>query len=136
MIEFDPGPPAAVAEHLSEVPTIAQDQRRLFWYDWGPIFYRGRLDGSARVLCIASDPGPTERIAARTLVAARCACSLRVPAAVITNQLERTEHPCVERMVGRFEREDQQVMRSVAGATRHGFAGVEQPQIGREQRRL
>ena len=68
MIEFDPGPPAAVAEHLSEVPTIAQDQRRLFWYDWGPIFYRGRLDRSARVLCIASDPGPTERVAGRTLV--------------------------------------------------------------------
>jgi uracil-DNA glycosylase len=32
------------------------------------VFYRGRLDGSARVLCIASDPGATERIAARTLV--------------------------------------------------------------------
>ena len=68
MIEFDPGPPAAVAEHLGEVPTVAPDQRRLFWYDWGPIFYRGRLDRSARVLCIASDPGPTERVAGRTLV--------------------------------------------------------------------
>jgi hypothetical protein len=32
------------------------------------VFYRGRLDGSARLLCIASDPGPTERIAGRTLV--------------------------------------------------------------------
>ena len=32
------------------------------------MFYRGRLDGSARLLCIASDPGPTERIAHRTLV--------------------------------------------------------------------
>src|SRR5262249_5740705 len=32
----------------------------LFWYAFGPVFYRGRLDGSARVLCIASDPGPTE----------------------------------------------------------------------------
>ncbi len=39
-----------------------------FWFDWGPIFYRGRLDGSARVICVASDPGPTERIAARSLV--------------------------------------------------------------------
>ncbi len=39
-----------------------------FWFDWGPVFYRGRLDGSARVLCVASDPGPTERIAGRTLV--------------------------------------------------------------------
>jgi uracil-DNA glycosylase len=32
------------------------------------VFYRGRLDGSARVLCVASDPGPTERVAMRTLV--------------------------------------------------------------------
>jgi uracil-DNA glycosylase len=32
------------------------------------VFYRGRLDGSARVLVIASDPGPTERIAGRSLV--------------------------------------------------------------------
>ena len=32
------------------------------------MFYRGRLDRSAHVLGIASDPGPTERIACRTLV--------------------------------------------------------------------
>ncbi|HJR35589.1 MAG TPA: uracil-DNA glycosylase family protein, partial [Gemmatimonadales bacterium] len=38
------------------------------WYDWGPIHYRGRLNKSARVLCIAQDPGATERIAGRTLV--------------------------------------------------------------------
>ena len=43
-------------------------KRALFWYDWGPIFYRGRLDGTAEFLGIASDPGPTERIAGRTLV--------------------------------------------------------------------
>ena len=42
--------------------------RQHFWFDWGPVFYRGRLDGTARLLCIASDPGPTERIAGRTLV--------------------------------------------------------------------
>jgi hypothetical protein len=67
MIEFDPGPPQPVAEHLARVPSYSV-HRDLFWYDWGPIFYRGRLDGSAKVLCIASDPGATERIAGRTLV--------------------------------------------------------------------
>ena len=67
MIEFDPGPPAAIAEHLANVPSYAS-HRELFWYDWGPVFYRGRLDGSAKLLAIASDPGPTERIAGRTLV--------------------------------------------------------------------
>lgn len=67
MTDFDPGPPAAIAQHLDAVPSYAA-KRDCFWYDWGPIFYRGRLDGSARVIGIASDPGPTERIACRTLV--------------------------------------------------------------------
>ena len=67
MAEFDPGPPAPVADHLANVPSY-QAHRDLFWYDWGPVFYRGRMDGSAKVLCIASDPGPTERVAGRTLV--------------------------------------------------------------------
>src|SRR3954463_2856745 len=67
MTEFDAGPPAALAQHFADVPSYAP-QRSLFWYDWGPIFYRGRLDGSAKLLGIASDPGPTERIAHRTLV--------------------------------------------------------------------
>lgn len=67
MTEFDPGPPAAIAQHLANVPSYAS-RRELFWYDWGAVFYRGRLDGSAKLLGIASDPGPTERIAGRTLV--------------------------------------------------------------------
>ena len=61
MGDFDPGPPAALAQHFDALPSYA-DHRDLFWYDWGPVFYRGRLDGSAKLLGIASDPGPTERI--------------------------------------------------------------------------
>src|SRR6266705_4263220 len=67
MIEFDPGPPADFATIFSQLPDYSPF-KAAFWYDWGPIFYRGRLDGSARVLCIASDPGPTERVANRTLI--------------------------------------------------------------------
>ena len=67
MGDFDPGPPVAVAEHFGNVPSYA-DFRQFFWYDWGPVFYRGRLDGTARLLAVASDPGPTERVAGRTLV--------------------------------------------------------------------
>jgi hypothetical protein len=63
---FDAGPPKAIAEVCFRCPVPANPQA--FWTAWGPVFYRGRLDGSARVLCIASDPGPTERIANRTLV--------------------------------------------------------------------
>jgi uracil-DNA glycosylase len=64
--DFDHGPSAALAQHFAAVPDppVKSD----FWFNWGPIFYRGRLDGSARVLCVASDPGPTERIAGRSLV--------------------------------------------------------------------
>lgn len=68
MVEFDPGPPAEVAEHFARLPTYDQAQQSAFWYDWGPVFHRGRLDRSAKVMVLASDPGPTERIACRTLV--------------------------------------------------------------------
>jgi hypothetical protein len=67
MVDYDPGPPAAIASHFAALPTYGP-HRADFWYDWGPIFYRGRLDRSAKLLCIASDPGPSERIACRTLV--------------------------------------------------------------------
>jgi len=66
-IEFDSGPPAAWATLFSTLPDYSPFKQH-FWFDWGPIIYRGRLDGTAKVLCIASDPGATERIAGRTLV--------------------------------------------------------------------
>ena len=68
MVAFDKGPPAALAQHFADLPEIAPKFRSLFWYDWGPVFYRGRLTGKARFLGIASDPGPTERVVGRTLV--------------------------------------------------------------------
>lgn len=49
------------------MPSYAS-RKAAFWFDWGPIFYRGRLNKTARVLCVAQDPGATERIASRTLV--------------------------------------------------------------------
>ena len=67
MADFDPGPPAKVARHFANVPSYA-DFREFFWHDWGPVFYRGRMNRTARLLAIASDPGPTERVAGRTLV--------------------------------------------------------------------
>lgn len=67
-VVFEKGPPIALARHFASVPAIAPQFRELFWYDWGPIFYRGRLNGSARLIAIASDPGPTERLVGRTLV--------------------------------------------------------------------
>ena len=66
-MDYDPGPPPRFADIFARLPDLSSIRDAL-WFDWGPIFYRGRLDGSARVLCLASDPGPTERIAGRTLV--------------------------------------------------------------------
>jgi uracil-DNA glycosylase len=42
--------------------------RRSFRTEWGPIFHRGRLDGTARVLVIGQDPAAHEAIARRVLV--------------------------------------------------------------------
>src|SRR5881394_408377 len=39
-----------------------------FRLEWGPIFHRGRLDGTARVLVIGQDPAASESIARRILV--------------------------------------------------------------------
>ena len=61
-----PARQTSLAEHFARVPSPSHPKD--FWFDWGPIFYRGRLDGSARVLCVGSDPGPTERIPGRCLV--------------------------------------------------------------------
>jgi hypothetical protein len=43
MIEFDRGPSKALAQHLADAPGYTAAQRELFWYDWGPVFYRGRI---------------------------------------------------------------------------------------------
>jgi hypothetical protein len=47
MIEFDRGPSKALAQHLADAPGYTAAQRKLFWYDWGPVFYRGRVSGTA-----------------------------------------------------------------------------------------
>ena len=39
-----------------------------FRVEWGPIFYRGRLDGTARILCIGQDPAQNENVARRILI--------------------------------------------------------------------
>ena len=36
--------------------------------NWGPIYYRGRLDGTARVIIIGQDPAADENVARRILV--------------------------------------------------------------------
>jgi hypothetical protein len=56
MVEFDPGPPPEVAEHFARVPSSAP-HRELFWYDWRPVFYRGRLEGPPAYCASPRIPG-------------------------------------------------------------------------------
>ena len=66
---FDPGyvaePFLTLCAEYPEVNVYPSDQFRL---EWGPIFHRGRLDGSARVLVIGQDPAQHETVVRRILV--------------------------------------------------------------------
>lgn len=65
--EFDRGPGNALAKLFMDYPDY-EAVKDFFWYSWGPVFYRGRLNKSAKILLVASDPGPTERIGNRALI--------------------------------------------------------------------
>lgn len=69
MASFDPGygdqPFSALCE---SAPGTAVYPGKDFRVEWGPVFHRGRLDGSARVLVIGQDPAQHETIARRILV--------------------------------------------------------------------
>ena len=67
MAEFDPGPTNAFATHWDNRPSYASVKAR-FRMNWGPIYYRGRLDGSAKVIIIGQDPAADENVARRILV--------------------------------------------------------------------
>ena len=66
---FDPGyvaePYLTLCREYPEADVYPADQFRV---EWGPIFHRGRLDGSARVLVIGQDPAQHETVVRRVLV--------------------------------------------------------------------
>lgn len=72
MAQSDAGPTGAIKAVMDATPDYAAQvgDNTTFWYAFGPVLYRGRLDGTARVLGIASDPGPAECLpfARRTLI--------------------------------------------------------------------
>jgi hypothetical protein len=68
-ISFDPGPQTAAFQSLlSDFPDANVYPFTDFRTEWGPVFYRGRLDGSARLLVIGQDPAQTEEVLRRILV--------------------------------------------------------------------
>jgi hypothetical protein len=67
--EFDPGYNRRPYRQLvADYPDSSVYPIESFRVEWGPIFHRGRLDGSARVLVIGQDPAAHESIARRILV--------------------------------------------------------------------
>ena len=67
--DFDPGYCAPVFQQLvRDYPDEQVYPFKDFRTEWGPIFHRGRLDGSARILVIGQDPATHENIARRILV--------------------------------------------------------------------
>lgn len=66
---FDPGPVGEpYASLIAAYPEVDLYPADSFRVEWGPIFHRGRLDGSARLLVIGQDPAQSEAIVRRILV--------------------------------------------------------------------
>ena len=69
MLEWDAGPPPSIRDIFEEAPVAEYESLpERFRLAWGPMFYRGRLDGSARVLIIGQDPAASENVARRVMV--------------------------------------------------------------------
>src|SRR5688500_16462974 len=70
MPPFDPGPPPAWAALFDQAPVdhyVTHPSGR-FRTTFGPVYYRGRLDGTARVLIVGQDPSTDEVLAQRILI--------------------------------------------------------------------
>lgn len=69
-VGFDPGPPLEWERFLNQAPLdyYRQHIAGRFRLDFGPVYYRGRLDGSARVLVMGQDPSTNEILAHRVFV--------------------------------------------------------------------
>src|SRR4029450_5457923 len=67
MAEFCAGYPAPFDALVADYPGEDVYPSADFRVEWGPIFHRGRLDGSARVLVLGQDPATHEWIKRRSL---------------------------------------------------------------------
>lgn len=65
----DPGPPPRWRGLFAQTPFDTFEARPdLFRVAFGPVFYRGRLDGTARMLVVGQDPSVNEILAQRVFV--------------------------------------------------------------------
>ncbi|HVG47041.1 MAG TPA: uracil-DNA glycosylase family protein [Rubellimicrobium sp.] len=68
--KHDPGPPCAWETLFERAPlsTYQNFAGHPFHTRFGPVFYRGRLDGTAKVLVVGQDPATDESLSGRILV--------------------------------------------------------------------
>lgn len=68
-MQWDPGPKGTIAKLFKNAPlSLYKSNPKRFRLEWGPIYYRGRLNGSAKVVAIGQDPAADENVARRILV--------------------------------------------------------------------
>ncbi|MPZ53578.1 MAG: uracil-DNA glycosylase [Acidimicrobiia bacterium] len=67
---FDGGPTPEWAAIFETAPLPAYQVSDRFRLEFGPVYYRGRLNGTARLLIVGQDPAPNELIAHRIFVGA------------------------------------------------------------------
>ncbi len=67
---FDPGPPPGWEAFFAQAPLdhYLNHPSGRFRLDFGPVYYRGRLDGTARVIVVGQDPSTNEILAHRIFV--------------------------------------------------------------------
>src|SRR5438874_310941 len=65
---YDPGPPAAWEAIFAGAPLNVYKQNARCRTEFSPVYYRGRLDGSSRILVMGQDPATDEILAQRILV--------------------------------------------------------------------
>lgn len=70
-LAHDPGPDPAWSALFATAPLATYQANPVeFRLDFGPVYYRGRLDGTARVLLVGQDPAANELVGHRALVGA------------------------------------------------------------------
>lgn len=70
-IDHDPGPDADWTIFFATAPLATYQAHPVdFRLEFGPVYYRGRLDGTARVLIVGQDPAANELVGHRAFVGA------------------------------------------------------------------
>ena len=70
-IDHDPGPDVDWTSFFKTAPLATyQTHPSEFRLDFGPVYYRGRLDGTARILIVGQDPAANELVGHRAFVGA------------------------------------------------------------------